>query len=171
MGPEELVRRADEDVDVPGRDVDRPVRRVVDGVGPRERAGVVGELHDPLDVGRGADRVRRDREGDDARALREELREIVVVDLELFGHAGDADDDAEIVRELEPRSDVPVVVERRHDDLVPVAQRSRERSREQEVERRHARPERDLSGRAAEERSPHARATCSTSSSVRRLVS
>src|SRR5207245_1740274 len=30
--PEELVRRADEDVDAPGGDVDRPVRPVMDGV-------------------------------------------------------------------------------------------------------------------------------------------
>ena len=43
---EELVRRADQHVDVPGRDVDRPVRRVVDGVGPGERAGGVRELDD-----------------------------------------------------------------------------------------------------------------------------
>ena len=49
--PEELVRRADEDVDVPGGDVDRPVRRVVDGVGPRQSADGVGELDEALHVG------------------------------------------------------------------------------------------------------------------------
>ena len=43
-------------------DVDRPVRPVVHRVGPRERTGAVGELHDPADVGRRPDRVRRDRE-------------------------------------------------------------------------------------------------------------
>jgi hypothetical protein len=37
--PEVLVRRADEHVDVPGGHVDRPVRRVVDRIGPGERAG------------------------------------------------------------------------------------------------------------------------------------
>src|SRR5205823_14982955 len=68
--PEELVRRADEDVDVPGGDVDRPVRRVVDGVGPGERTGLVGELDNASDVGSGADRVGGDREADQARALR-----------------------------------------------------------------------------------------------------
>ena len=55
------------------------------------------------------------------------------------------------MRELEPRRDVPVVVEGRDDDLVALAQGSRERPREQEVERGHARAERDLLGRAAEE--------------------
>ena len=53
--PEVLVRRAEEDVDVPGGDVDRPVRPVVDGVGPGERAGAVRELDDPGDVGRRPD--------------------------------------------------------------------------------------------------------------------
>src|SRR5665809_18273 len=79
------------------------------------------------------------------RPIREESLEIVVVDLELLGHTGDANDDAEIASELEPRSDVPVVVERRHDDFVAFPQGSRECPREQEIERRHARPERDLS--------------------------
>ena len=42
--PEELVRRAEEHVDVPAGDVDRAVRPVVDGVRPGERAGAVREL-------------------------------------------------------------------------------------------------------------------------------
>ena len=67
--PEVLVRRAEEDVDVPAGDVDRPVRPVVDGVGPGERAGAVRKLDDPADVGRRPDRVRGDRKGDDARPL------------------------------------------------------------------------------------------------------
>ena len=152
MRPVELVRRADEDVHVPRRDVDRAVLRVVHGVGPGERAGLVREVDDPADVRRRADRVRGDRERDDARPLRELRGEIVVVELELVGKPGVTDDDAEVVRELEPGRDVGVVVELRHDDLVARAQRPRERAREQEVERRHARAERDLIGRAAEER-------------------
>ena len=155
---EVLVRRADEDVDVPRGDVDRPVRRVVDGVGPRERAGRVRELDDTAHVGRGPDRVRRDRERDDARALGELRREIVVVELELVGQARDAHDDAEVVRELEPRRDVRVVVERRHDDLVARAQRPRERPAQQEVERGHALAERRLARRAAEEATRPSRA-------------
>ena len=64
---EELVRRADEDVDVPGGDVDRPVRCEVDGVGPGEGAGVVRELDHAADVRCGSDAVRSDGERDDAR--------------------------------------------------------------------------------------------------------
>ena len=149
--PEELVRRADEDVDVPGGDVDRPVRRVVDGVRPRERARLVRERDETGHVRRGPDGVRGHGERDDARALGQERREVVVVELELVGHARDADDDPEVVRELEPGRDVGVVVERGDDDLVALAQRPRERAREQEVERGHARAERDLVRRAAEE--------------------
>ena len=67
--PVELVRRAEEHVDVPGGHVDRAVRAVVDGVGPGERADAVGELDDAPHIGRGADRVGRDRERDDAGAV------------------------------------------------------------------------------------------------------
>ena len=116
--PEELVRRADEDIHVPRGHVDRPVRRVVDGVRPGERAGVVRELHEASHVGSGADGVGGDGEGDDARPLGEEPFDVVVVDLELVGEPGDADDDAEVVGELEPGRDVRVVVERSDDDLV-----------------------------------------------------
>ncbi len=132
----------------------------MDGVRPGQRAGLVGEPHDPLDIGGRAHRVRRDREPDDPCPVGEEPCEIVVVDLELFGHPGDPDDDAEIVGELEPRGDVPVVIERRHDHFVALVQCSREGSREQEVERRHARAERDLFRRAGEERRRTLARTC-----------
>ena len=42
----ELVGRAEQDVGVDGADVDRLVRRVVDGVDPGECPGSVGELAD-----------------------------------------------------------------------------------------------------------------------------
>ena len=76
------------------------------------------------DVRRRSDRVRGDGERDDARALGEQAREVVVVELELVGESGDPDDDAEVVRELEPGRDVGVVVERGDDDLVSRAQAS-----------------------------------------------
>src|ERR1700704_1038380 len=56
----ELVRRADEHVDVPRLDVDAAVGRVVDGVRPREGADRMRELGDPAYVRSGAHRVRRD---------------------------------------------------------------------------------------------------------------
>ena len=126
--PVELVRRAEEDVDVPGGDVDRAVRAVVDGVGPGERADAVGELDDPPDVGRGADGVGGDREGDDARAVAELRGEAVVVEREVVVHVDLADDDAEVVLQREPRRDVAVVVELRHEHLV-AGLRARARAR------------------------------------------
>jgi len=74
---EELVRRAEENVDAEGRDVDRPVRGVVDGVTPRERARLVCELADPRRVRDRPERVRGEREGDDAGALRQLPLEVV----------------------------------------------------------------------------------------------
>ena len=148
---EELVRRADENVDIPGCDVDAAVRRVVDGVCPGERAGPVRELDDPADVRRGSDGVRRDGKRDHSRSRRELRGKVVVVELELVGEARRTHDDAEIVRDLEPRRHVPVVIERGDDDLVTLPKRSCERTREEEVERGHALAERDLPGCASEE--------------------
>ena len=142
--PEELVGRAEEHVDVPAGGVDRAVRAVVDGVRPRERAGAVRELDDPRHVRSRADGVRRDRERDDARPLGELRLEVVEVEREVVVHAREADDDAEVLGEREPRGDVGVVVEPGAEDLVARLQRAPERAGEQEVERGHARPERDL---------------------------
>ena len=81
---------------------------------------------------------------------------VVVVDLELVGQLCETDLDAEVVREFEPGRDVAIVVDSRHHDLVAEPKRAAERAREQEVERRHARAERDLLRRAAEKRRrPH----------------
>ena len=107
---EELVRRAEEHVDVPAGDVDRAVRPVVDGVGPGERAHAVRQLDHSRDIGGRADSVRGDREGDHLRALGELRLQVVQVEREVLVHAGEADDDAEILGELEPRRDVRVVV-------------------------------------------------------------
>jgi hypothetical protein len=148
---EVLVRRADQHVHVPGADVDRPMGCVVNGVGPGECAHRVRELDDAPDVRCGADGVRGHGKRDDTRALGEVRLEVGVVELEVGGHTGDANDDAEVVRELQPRRDVRVVVQLRHDDLVARAQGSGEGAREQEVERGHALPEGRLACVAAEE--------------------
>ena len=65
----ELVRRAEQHVDRDLLQVDRPVRRVVHGVAPGERAGLVRDRDDLLDGRDRAERVRGPRERDDARAL------------------------------------------------------------------------------------------------------
>jgi hypothetical protein len=127
------------------------MRTVVDGVRPRERARRVGQVDDAAHIRCGADRVGGDREGDDAGPLRELPREVVVIESELVRHLDEADGDAEVVLQLEPRRHVRVVVELRHEHLVAGAQRPREGPREEEVEARHARPERDLLGAAVEE--------------------
>ena len=128
------------------------MRAVVDGVGPGERTDAVGELDDPPDVGRGADRVGGDREGDDARPVAELRGEAVVVEREVVVHVDLAHDDAEVLLQREPRRDVAVVVELRHEHLVARLQLAGERPGEQEVERGHALAERHLVAGAAEER-------------------
>ena len=67
---EELVRRAEQDVDAERRAVRAAVRRVVHAVGPGERADGVRGGDDALRVGDRADRVGRERERDDPRARR-----------------------------------------------------------------------------------------------------
>ena len=118
MRPVELVRRAEHDVRAGGLHVDRAVRPVVHGVDPRERAGVVRELRDLGDGRHRADRVRRPRERDDPRALVQQRASCAEVEPALVVDIGEAHGQVAVVRELEPRRDVAVVVEPRADDLV-----------------------------------------------------
>ena len=108
-------------------DVDRAVRGVVNGVRPRQRARGVRKLDDAPDVRRRPDRVGRDRKCDNTRPAAQRRFQVLVVESELVRQPDDADGHADVVRDLEPRSDVRVVVERRDDDLVALAQRACER--------------------------------------------
>ena len=110
------------------------------------------ELDDAPRIGERADGVRREREGDHARPVGELPLEIVEVHGRVVVQLDEADLQVEVVRELEPRRDVPVVVEPRDEDLVAGAQRPAERSREHEVQRRHVLAEDRLAGLAAQER-------------------
>ena len=83
VGPEELVRRADEDVHVPGGGVDRAVRSVVHGVGPRQRTRVVGESTMRLTSGAVPTEFAATGKADHPRALREQALEVLVVDFEI----------------------------------------------------------------------------------------
>jgi hypothetical protein len=150
MRPAELVRRADQHVDADLGDVDRPVRRPVDGVDPGERAGLVRELGDLRDLGDRPDGVRGPRVGNDARAVAELPLEVVEVEGAVVADAGEADDEVAVAGKLEPGRDVRVVVEPRHEDLVAGAPVAGGGAREREVERRHVRAEDDLLRRAAE---------------------
>ena len=151
MRPVELVRRADEDVGARGADVDRPVRPEVHGVDPGERARLVRQRGDLRDGRDRPDRVRRPRERDHARALRQQRAEVVEIQPALVVDLGELHDQALVVRELEPRRDVAVVVELRADHFVARDPLAGRRAREREVQRRHVLPERHLVGGRVEE--------------------
>ena len=151
MGPEELVRRAEEDVHAPGGDVGRQVWGRVDGIGPCERAGAVRQLCDARDLRQRADGVRRHREGDDPGARRELTLEVGEIDVAFVGDVGEADFEAEVVGQLQPGRDVAVVVEAGDDDLVSRLESATSGTGEREGQRGHVGAERHLVGRAAEE--------------------
>ena len=136
MRPEELVRRADEHVAAPRGDVDRPVRAVVDGVDPGERAGLVGQLDDAADVRRRADGVRGRRERHDARPVGQLAREVVVVEREVVGHVDELDVDPDVALDLEPGRDVGVVIEARDERPRRPAAAFARGARQQEVQAR-----------------------------------
>src|SRR5581483_10558488 len=96
MRPEELVRGAEEEVNPERGDVDRRVRRVVDGVRPGERAGAVCELDDPRDLGRRAEGVRGEREGDDACAAAQLPLEVGEVERRVLKDLDEADAEVEV---------------------------------------------------------------------------
>jgi hypothetical protein len=154
----ELVRRADEDVGARRLHVDRAVRPVVHRIDPRKRAGVVRERRDLRDRRDGPHRVRRPRERYDARAIGEERPEMIDVEPAFLVDLGELDDEAPVVRELEPGRDVAVVVESRAHDLVAFVPGARRGTRQSEVQRRHVRAESDLvDGRIEEVRGGCAR--------------
>ena len=127
------------------------MRRVVDGVDPGERADRVRELRDAGHVDERPDRVRGPREGDYPCPLGEQRGEVLEIERRVVAKLGEPNDDAEVVAQLEPRRDVAVVVELRHDDLVAGLELAADRPRECEVERRHVRAERRLLRLAAQE--------------------
>jgi hypothetical protein len=123
----------------------------VHGVDPRERAGLVRERRDARDVLHGPDGVRRPRESDHPRPIRQPAAEIVQVQRRVVPDVGELHAETQVVGEVEPRRDVRVVVELRHDDLVPGPQLPAERARERERQCRRVRAEDDLVRRAPEE--------------------
>ena len=170
MRAEELVRRAEEHVDAERGDVDRPVRRVVHRVGPGERADGVRELRDAARVDERPDAF--DASGNATTRVRSlELRlEIVEVERRVVAELDELHGEIEVVRELEPRRDVPVVVELRREDLVAGAELAADRARQREVERRHVLAEDDLVRRAPRNLAAASRAFA-TSASLRTLAS
>ena len=137
-------------VGVDRRHVDRPVRAIVHRVDPRERACLMRERGDLRDRGQRPDRIRGPRERDDARPVAQDRPEVVEVEPAVVVDVAEPYDEPAVVGQLEPRRDVRVVVEPRHDDLVPGGPVPRRRARQREVQRRHVLAEDHLVRRGAE---------------------
>ena len=127
--------------------VDGLVRGVVDGVDPRQRAGLARERADPDCVGNRADGVRGPCERDHARPLRELTLEVVEVVREVVPRRDGAHDQPSVGSELDPGRDAAVVVGRAHEDLVALGELAARDAAEGEVQRRHVLSEDDLVGR------------------------
>ena len=74
------------------------------------------------DVRSGADGVRGGGKRDHPRSRGALGCEVVQVEREVVVHVDESDDDADVLGEGEPRRDIPVVVEARHEHLVPGAE-------------------------------------------------
>jgi len=151
MRAAELVRRADQHVRADLADVDRLVCRVMDGVHPGERPGVVRELADPGGVGDRADRVRRPGERDHLGAGPELVLQVTDLERGVVVQRDLPDHQIAVMRDLQPGRDPGVVVQAGHEDLVAGAELARGGPGQREVERGHVRPEGDLAWLAAEE--------------------
>jgi hypothetical protein len=147
----ELIRRADQHVGADGADVDRLMRRVVDGVHPGERPGVMREPAHPPGVGNRPDRVRRPGERDHLGARPDLARQVPDVERGVVVQRDVPDHQVPVVRDFQPRRHPGVVVQAGHQDLVARAEGARGGPREREVQRGHVRPEDHLARLAAEE--------------------
>ena len=145
--PEELVGRAGEEVGADRLDVDRQVRRGVDGVHERQAARLVGPVDELGDRVDGPDRVGRPAERDQLRALVEDGVEGLDVERDVVGADVHGPDDEPAVRGgAPPRPHVRLVVQRRHHDRVARLQRGGDGARQVHREGRHVRAELDLRG-------------------------
>jgi len=151
MRAAELVRRADQHVGTDVPDVNRLVRRVVHGVHPGERPGLVRELAHPARVGDRTDRVGGPGERDHLGARPElalQVREVqarVVVEFDV------PDDQVAVVGDFQPGRDARVMVQARDEDLITRAERAGGGPGQREVERGHVGPEDHLARLAAQE--------------------
>jgi hypothetical protein len=147
----ELVRRADQHVGADVADVDGLVRRVMHGVHPGQRPGVVRELAHPPGVGDRADRVGRPGERDHPRPRPELVLQVRDVEHGVIVQPDVADHQVPVVRDLQPRRHPGVVVQAGHEDLVAGLEGACGGPRQREVQRGHVRPEDHLVRVAAEE--------------------
>ena len=153
---EELVRRGGHEVGAEPVQIDQPVLRCVDAVERDERAD---RLRAGDQVGRRRDRahgVRRERERDQPRPLGELGVERVDVERDVVrAHVDPPHGRARVAGRQDPRPDVRVVVQARHDDLVAGPQGPGERSRDVQQQARRVLAEHDLvTGRIPGSRRP-----------------
>jgi len=151
MRTAELVRRADQHVRPDVADVDRLVRRVMDGVHPGQRPGLVRKPAHPAGVGDCADRVRGPGERDHLGARSELALQVREVQGRVVAQFDVPDHQITVVRDLQPGRHARVVVQARDEDLVTRAERAGSRPGQREVERGHVRPEDHFPGLAAQE--------------------
>ena len=120
---EELVRRAEQDVDAERAYVDRPCgAKWTASTHTRAPASCASSTIRARPAS--SDGVRGEREGDDAGVLGELPLEVVEVEGRILADLDEVHAEIEVARELEPRSDVAVVVEARDEDLVAGRERA-----------------------------------------------
>jgi len=118
MRAAELVRRADQHVGTDGPDVHRLVCRVMDGVHPGERPGLVYELAHAPGVGDRTDRVRGPGERDHLGARPELALQVPEVQRGVVVQRDVPDHQVPVMRDLQPRRDPGVMVQAGHENLV-----------------------------------------------------
>ena len=151
MRAAELVWRAEQDVSADAAHVDRLVRRIVDGVNPGQRAGLAGEPAHPPGIHDRADGIGRPGKRDHLRARPELSLQILEIERRVVIQLDVPDDQAFVVRQLQPRRDAAVVIQRGDEDLIARAEIARGGARQREVQRGHVRPEDHFMGLAAQE--------------------
>ena len=148
----ELVRRAGQEIAADALHVDELVRREVDGVDEEQRARLARDGRREREVVHRPRRVRRAADRDQLRPRRDELPQVLPVDLRcLADHPRRAHDDAAVDLQRPPRRHVGVMIEVGHDHLVSLGPCASEGAREVKRERRHVRAEDDFVRRAIQE--------------------
>ncbi len=138
-----LVARADQIVAVPGLHVDQPVRPVMHAVEEDFGAGGMRYSSDRRDIDDRADRMRGDRAGDEASAIRHQRAQVVDMQIAVLAHAPPDEFRAGLLQR-QPGRDVGVVVHVGDDDLVAFAKHLADAEADQADERRGVHAEADL---------------------------
>jgi hypothetical protein len=113
----------------------------------------VSEICDFTSVDQGPVGVACQGKCDNLRALAQFRPEVRHVECAVVAQIDDLYRERQVQRQLQPRSDIGVMVKRGDDDFVTWRERSPERARQCEIDGSHASPEEHLVGAASEEAS------------------